>query len=554
MDNEKIRIGVFICHCGSNIANTIDCENLAVFARSLPNVVFTQDNLYTCSETGLSQIKNGIEENKLNRVLVAACTPRTHEPLFRNICNEKGLNPYYFEFVNIREQCSWVHQKDKEQANAKARDLIRMGVARATLLESLSKNTVDVLPSAVVIGGGIAGMTATLNLANQGFEVKLIEKEDKLGGRLNYLYSLFPDDIEPSKVLNIIKLVMNHKNIEVLLSSQVINIEGYIGNFKIIISKENKKIKYNSGCIIIATGTQVLQPEGMYSYDGIKVINQQELELQFLENIFNSKNIVMIQCVGSRDKERLYCSNVCCMTALKNAKIIKQKNSNANIFILFRDIYSPGIEFEQYYKDVRDLGVIFIKYDPKRPAIVEKDKIIIHNEYLNENLELKYDLIVLSTPLIANSDSKILAQMVKVPLEENGFFLEAHVKLRPIDFATDGIFVCGSTKWPSNVQESISQGIAAAARVSTILSKSKIEVEGNTAFVNKNQCIGCEICIKICPFGAIFKDDEGVAYVQEVLCKGCGTCGATCPHQAIIIRHYKDEQILSQILSLSGSG
>lgn len=552
MEEKKVRIGVFICHCGSNIANIIDCQNLAVFARSLPNVVFTQDNLYTCSETGLMQIKKGIEENKLNRVIVAACTPRTHEPLFRGICTEMGLNPYFFEFVNIREQVSWVHQKEKDKANAKARDLLRMGVARASLLEPLSKNTVDVLPSAVIIGGGIAGMTATLNLANQGFNVTLVEKESTLGGRLNNLFSLFPDDNEPKKVLNIKNLISSHRNIHLFLSSQVIDIEGYVGNFEVTIAKKNEETKFKCGVIIIATGSQVFKPEGMYNYDGIKVITQEELEKRFIEDTFNSKNIAMIQCVGARSEERVYCSNICCMTALKNAYVIKQKNPNANIFILFRDIYSPGTEFEDYYRKVRNLGVIFIKYNPKRPPIVEDNKITVYNDYLQEDLTISQDLIVLSTPLIANPDSKILAQMVKVPLEENGFFLEAHVKLRPIDFATDGIFVCGSTKWPCNIQESISQGNAAAARASTIISKKQIEVEGTTAFVNRDQCVGCEICLKVCPFGAIFKDDEGIAYVQEVLCKGCGTCGATCPQQAITIRHYKDEQILSQILSLSG--
>ena len=552
---EKIRIGVFICHCGSNIGSVIECNKLAMFARNLPNVVFTQDNLYTCSETGLTQIRNGIVDNHLNRVLVAACTPRTHEPLFRSICEEMGMNPYFFEFVNIREQCSWVHQKEVEKANSKVRDLIRMGVARASLLEPLENNIVDMLPSAVILGGGIAGMTVALNLANQGYEVKLIERGDKLGGRLNKLYKIFPDNLDSSEILKIKEIVQGNNKIEVLLNSSLKNVEGYVGNFDVTVLKNGEVVNLKSGVIIISTGSEVLDATKYYNYNGNNIITQQELEQKFIDNSFNSQNIVMIQCVGSRIEERSYCSQVCCMTALKNAQVIKEKNPNANVIILYRDLHAPGSEYENYYKTVRELGVIFIKYDLDKPPIVENDKITINNSFLKGDLEIKHDLVVLSTPMTANQDSKEISQMLKVPLEENGFFLEAHVKLRPVDFATDGIFVCGSTKWPSSISETISQANAAAARAASLLSKKEIEVAGATAFIDEEKCVGCEICIQICPYNAIAKDEEGNVVVREVLCKGCGVCGATCTKHAIMIKHYKDDQILSQILSLDiGSG
>jgi len=542
-----VRIGVFICHCGSNIGSIIDSAKLAIFARSLPNVVFSQDNLYTCSETGLNQIRNGIKENDLNRVIVAACTPRTHEPLFRGICSEMGVNPYFFEFVNIREQCSWVHQKEIEKANAKARDLIRMGVARASRLEPLEKISVGVTPSVLIIGGGLAGMTAALNLANQGFTVKMIEKESSLGGRLTNLFRLFPNDQNPSEYLKIIDAINQHPNITVYVSSHVTEVEGFVGNFIINASNQHRQHEFKVGAIIIAIGSLVLEPHGYFNYDGKKVISQQELELLLKNDDFHRENVVMIQCVGSRTKERPYCSKTCCMTALKNAFYIREKNPNSNIFILYRDIYTLGPEFEDYYKKVRDQGIIFIKYEPEDPPLVLDKSVIISNALLNEKLEIPYDMVVLSTPMIADPGSKDLSQMLKVPLEENGFFLEAHVKLRPVDFATDGIFICGSARWPSNVSETISQANAAASRASTILSKELIEVEGTTAFVDVSKCIGCEVCIRICPFSAISKDADGNAVVQEVLCKGCGVCGATCPEKAITIKHFTDDQILSQI-------
>jgi heterodisulfide reductase subunit A len=553
---EETRIGVFVCSCGSNIGGLVDVKALADYAKTLPNVVFTEDNLYTCSETGLAQIKNGIKDHNLNRVIVASCTPRTHEPLFRNCIEEEGVNEYLFNFVNIRDQLTWVHQKQPKDAFEKAKDVIRMGVAKASKLEALENITVDATPTAIVIGGGVSGMTAALSLANQGFKTHLVEREKELGGRIKTLYKLFPNDQDSQFLLeNLRKNVENNKNLTVYTSAQVKNIEGFVGNFEVEVEQNGRKIDLTIGVILVAVGTSLFTPTGMFGYDGNTRITQHELEVKLKNNQVQAKNVVMIQCVGSRNDERAYCSNVCCMTALKNALIIKENNPDANITILFRDLYTPGTHYEDYYRRAREEGIIFMEYNPEKEPLVEENQIRVQNEYLGEEMIIQYDLLVLSTPLVANNDNKALAQMLKVPLEENQFFLEAHVKLRPMDFATDGVFICGSAKWPVDITESITQGYAAASRASTIISHDTIEVEGATSFLpdyNKNLCSGCEICVTVCPYKAIRKNENDEIEITQVLCKGCGVCGATCTNHAIIIRHFTDEQILSEIYAFGG--
>jgi len=555
-EQEVIRVGVFVCHCGSNIGGLIDCKALAEYAKTLPNVVFTEDNLYTCSENGLASIKNAIKEHNLNRVVVASCTPRTHEPLFRECISEEGLNPYLFNFVNIRDQCTWVHMKHPKEAFEKAKDLIRMGAAKAVKLEPLDMIMVNINPAALVIGGGVAGMSAALNLSRQGFKTYIVEKEDKLGGRLNTLYKLFPYDLEASEfVEKIISNVNVAQNLEVLTLSRVKNIEGFVGNYEVEVDQNGNIINLTVGAIIVAVGSSTLTPEGMFGYDGIKRITQYELETKLKNNDLRAKEIVMIQCVGSRNDERPYCSSICCMTAIKNALIIKEKFPYANITILFRDLYTPGTEYEEYYRRARETGLLFIKYDLDRIPVVEENQIRVYNEYIGEEMILPYDLLVLSSPLIANKDNKELAQLLKVPLESNKFFLEAHVKLRPSDFATDGVFIGGSAKWPVDITEAITQGYAAASRASTILSHETIKVEGATSSLpeyNKNLCTGCEVCIKVCPYHAIRKTEEDEIEIIEALCKGCGVCGATCTNQAIVIKHFTDPQILAEIFVFGG--
>ncbi len=555
-EQEVIRVGVFVCHCGSNIGGLIDCKALAEYAKTLPNVVFTEDNLYTCSENGLASIKNAIKEHNLNRVVVASCTPRTHEPLFRECISEEGLNPYLFNFVNIRDQCTWVHMKHPKEAFEKAKDLIRMGAAKAVKQEPLDMIMIQINPSALVIGGGVTGMSAALSLSRQGFKTYLVEKEDKLGGRLNTLYKLFPYDLEASEfVEKIITNVNIAQNLEVLTSSRVKNIDGFIGNYEVEVDQNGNIINLTVGAIIVAVGSSTLTPEGMFGYDGIKRITQYELETKLKNNDLRAKEIVMIQCVGSRNDERPYCSSICCMTAIKNALIIKEKFPYANITILFRDLYTPGTEYEEYYRRARETGLLFIKYDLDRIPVVEENQIRVYNEYIGEEMILPYDLLVLSSPLIANKDNKELAQLLKVPLESNKFFLEAHVKLRPSDFATDGVFIGGSAKWPVDITEAITQGYAAASRASTILSHETVKVEGATSSLpeyNKNLCTGCEVCIKVCPYHAIRKTEEDEIEIIEALCKGCGVCGATCTNQAIVIKHFTDPQILAEIFVFGG--
>jgi len=555
-EEEEPRIGVFICHCGSNIGGYIDCKEVAERAKSLPHVVFTQDNLYTCSETGLAQIKKGIRDHKLNRVVVASCTPRTHEPLFRSCIEEEGLNPYLFNFVNIRDQNTWVHQKVPDKAFIKANEVVKMGVAKAERLEALDKIIVDVTPTALVIGGGVAGMTAALNLSNQGFETHLVEKDNQLGGRLNGLYKLYPKDIDASELLDALKKkIESRSNLTVYTSAQVKTIEGFVGNYEIEVDQDGNIIPLKIGGIIVAVGTSLFTPEGYYGYDGEKRITQSQLEVKLKNNDVKANDVVMIQCVGARIEERKYCSNVCCMTALKNALAIKQKNPDANITILFRDLYTPGSYYEDYYRRAREAGIVFVTYNPEKVPKVEGETIKVYNEYIGEELSIPYDLVVLSVPLVANAENKALAQMLKVPLEENGFFLEAHVKLRPMDFATDGVYICGSAKWPVDITESITQGYAAASRASTILSHNTLEVEGATSSLpeyNKALCTGCEVCITVCPYKAISKNEDDEIVITQVLCKGCGVCGATCTNHAIVIRHFTDEQIEAEIEAFGG--
>ena len=553
---EEPRIGVFVCSCGSNIGGLIDVKKVAEYAKTLPNVVFTEDNLYTCSETGLSQIKKGIKEHNLNRVVVASCTPRTHEPLFRECIKDEGLNEYLFQFVNIRDQCTWVHMKYPKEAFEKAEEVIRMGVAKAAKLKALDNIVVDATPTAMVIGGGVAGMTSALSLANQGFETHLVEKANQLGGKLNIINKLFPTSQDASELLaSLKKRVESNHNLTVYTSAKVKNVGGFVGNYEIEVDQNGKSTNLTIGVIVVAVGASLLTPTGKFGYDGNIRITQYELENKLKNNEVKAQNIVMIQCVGARNDERVYCSNVCCMTALKNALIIKEKNPEANITILFRDLYTPGTYYEQYYRRAREAGIIFMSYNLEKLPVVEENTIKVFNEYIGEDISIPYDLLVLSTPLIANDDNKELAQKLKVPLEANNFFLEAHVKLRPMDFATDGVFVCGAAKWPVDITESITQGYAAAARASTIISHDTIEVEGATSFLpeyNKNLCTGCEVCVTICPYKAISKNEDDEIEITQVLCKGCGVCGATCTNHAIIIRHFTDEQILSEIYAFGG--
>jgi len=551
--SKQPRIGVFVCHCGSNIAGHLDVEAVAGYARTLPGVVFVQENMYTCSDGGLTEIKTAIAEEGLERVVVAACTPRTHEPLFRETCREAGLNPYLFEFVNIRDQCSWVHMRDRDGATQKAKDLVRMGVAKAHLLEPLEEQQVPVEPAALVIGGGMIGMTAALNLANRGFEVKLVEREPELGGLLLRLDKLYPtqDDALPLVQARVAE-VQGNPRIEVFTSSELHDVKGFVGNYEIVVrDREGRQSSFTVGAIIVATGARVFEPVGLYGYDGKRVITQFELEERFKRGEVDAGRVVMIQCVGARIPERPYCSRICCTTAIKNALEIKSAHPDAEVYILYRDTETQGTRYEAYYTRAREAGVQFIRYSLHHPPEVSEGRVLVYDELLGAKLSIPYDLVVLSTPLVAREDAHELAQMLKVPLDEHGFFLEAHVKLRPLDFATDGVYVAGTARWPAHLEETITQAYGAAARAATILSKDEVTSSGVVARVNEALCRGCAACVEICEFGApsLVEVSPGVevARVNPVMCKGCGACASVCPTGAMQACHFTDEQVTAMV-------
>jgi heterodisulfide reductase subunit A len=553
------RIGVFVCHCGRNIGGYVDVPQVTEYVKQLPNVVHAEHNLYTCSEEGISSIKKKIQEFNLNRVIVASCTPRTHEPLFRSACEEAGLNKYLFEFVNIRDQCSWVHMTLPKEATEKAKTLIRMGVAKARLLEPLEEIESKVIPSSLVIGGGIAGMGAALNLANQGFEVHLVEKEAELGGMLSGLHKLFTSNIEAKELIApIVKQVKNHNRIKVYLSTKLKEVVGFIGNFNVTLDQSGKEHKLNVGTIIVAIGAEEFKPVGQYGYGKMAgVLTQLELEERLKKGTVDAKNIVIINCVGARVPERTYCSRFCCMTAIKNAVLLKEKNPAAKVWVLHRDLMTYGVEFEDYYRKAMEAGVRFIRYSLERPPEVIGDGHVkgvkVYHQLRKKEMEFPCDTVVLTTPLIPRSDNEGLSKMLKVPLSQEGFFLEAHLKLRPVEFATDGIFICGSAKWPVEIAEAVSQAYGSAAKAAIPMRMGYVKPEAITSCVNADICGGCGICVAVCPYSATeIKTENGkrVANAIAALCKGCGTCGAACPSGAISMNHFKDEQILSQIEAL----
>jgi len=556
---EEPRIGVFVCHCGINIGAYVNVPEVVEYVKQLPNVVHAERNLFTCSEEGISAIKKGIKEYNLNRVIVASCTPRTHEPLFRAACEEAGLNKYLFEFVNIRDQCSWVHMREPEKATEKAKDLIRMGVAKARLLEPLEEIEMKVTPSALVIGGGIVGMEAALNLARQGFDVHLVEKEPELGGTLRSIHKLFPTNQEATKLIKpLVEQVKSHPKIKTHLSSKVREVTGFIGNFNVNLDEKGEENKFNVGTIVVAIGADALKPTGQYGYGKMtNVITQLELEERMKKGKPLGQNVVMINCVGARVPERTYCSRICCMTAIKNASLIKESNPKAKVWILHRDLMTYGVDFESNYRRAMELGVRFIRYSLERPPEVIGDgkveRIKVYHELWRREIELPCDMLVLTTPLIPAEDNQNISKMLKVSLDEFGFLLEAHLKLRPVEFAMDGIYICGSARWPTDVTEGISQAYAAASKAAGPLRMGYVKAEAINAFVNEDECSGCGICELLCPFQAIElqpRDGKRVSHVNEAVCKGCGTCGAACPSGAIAMHHFTDEQILAQVEAL----
>jgi len=647
--SEEPRIGVFVCHCGTNIAGSVNVKEVVEYASKLPGVVYATDNRYSCSDPGQEQIRKAIKEYKLNRVVVAACSPRMHEPTFRKCVEEAGLNPYLFEMANIREHCSWPHYKNPEAATEKAKDIVAMAVAKARLLEPLEKMKVPITKRALVIGGGIAGINAALSLADMGYETILVEKKESIGGVMAALDKCFPTldcsiCIEGPKMVE----VARHPNIKIISYAEVEDVEGYVGNFKVRIRKkpryvieerctgcgecekvcpieypnewdlnmasrkaisipfpqavplvytinrdvciecyacvdacgERRAIDFTQkeeiieievGVIIVAVGYDLYIPTDnpLYGYGRYpNVITTMELERIILaagptggkllrpSDGKKPHRIAFIQCVGSRDVNKYpYCSGFCCMYTIKNAILLKEKyGEDLEIYIFYMDMRTNFKGYEEFYRRAREMGIKMIR---GRPSEILEDpetrNLIIRVEDVNlgENLEIETELVVLSTAAIPSEGSDKLAAILHIPRGTDGFFLESHLKLKPLDTPVDGIFLAGSCQGPKDITYSVSQGIGAAARAASILSKDEWEIEPIVAYVTPETCrntvADCGVCTKKCPYGAIVAKKGEHAVVNVAMCHGCGTCVADCPMNAIQQKNFTDEQIMAQI-------
>ncbi len=646
---EDLRIGVYVCHCGLNIAGSVDCEQVAKFAATLPHVVLAKDNRYTCSDQGQELIKKDIKEHKLNRVVVASCSPRLHEPTFRRACEEAGLNKYLFEMANIREHCSWVHLYEKEAGTEKAKDLVRMAVAKAALLEPETESVVPITNKALVIGGGVAGIQAALDLADTGYKVYLVEKDPSIGGRMAQIDKTFPTmDCSICILAPKMSDTGRHPNITLLTNSEVQDVKGYIGNFKVKVLKkpryvtkdcsacgdcakvcpittpnefdvglatrhgiytpfaqavpstyiidrnlclnkeniivcdkcikacERKSIDFNMkpetleldvGTIIVATGADVYDPASLVNYGYTKYHNViTSLEFERLINAGGPSggrllrpsdmqipdSVAFVQCVGSRSESgHLYCSNVCCMNTIKDALLIKEHWPNTKIYVYYVDIRAYGKGFEDLYKRARKEGVLFVRGLPTE--VIENKKthdlwLVGENTLLKEVYKNKVGMVILSIGIEPRQDSDVIQRLCNLSRTPDGFFMEAHPKLRPVDAPTGGVFLAGCAESPKDIKDSVTQASAAAARASILMAQGKVTVEAITSKLNPDKCTGCQMCTKVCPYNAInaLPEKKKVELI-EAACAGCGTCGAECPFNAITMRHFTDDQIMAQV-------
>ncbi len=560
VSQETPRVGVFVCACGANIGRVVNINEVAEYAKTLPNVNYVQTQLFSCSTSSAREIADAIKTHNLNRIVVAACTPRTHEPTFRDSLREAGINQYLLDMANIREQCSWVHSKEKDEATKKAKDLVRKSVARVLRLEPLSEIFLPIDKRAVVIGGGISGMTSALNIANQGFEVYLIEKDKGLGGMAKNIYfSLNGTEIQ-DYLTSLISEVYKNPLIHVIEEAKILDSTGYVGNFTTKVESRGKTYEIKHGAIIIATGAQEYKPKEYLYGSSPLVLTNLELERKIFNrdsDILNAESVCFIQCVGCRNQERSYCAKICCSQSIKIALKLKELKRDMDIFILFRDMRTYGF-YEDYYRVAAEKEVRFIRFEPDNAPVVEEKvisgkkvvNITLFDEILQKNIELQADFLSLAAAVIPNEDNNFLAQLFKISLSIDGFFKEAHVKLRPVDFGTDGIYLAGTAHYPKTISESVSQGLAAAGRASALLSADSVSASGSICEVDEKKCIGCGACAAACTYGAIElkKTQKGLkAIVNPVLCKGDGLCNALCPTSAIQLKHFKDEQIDSEL-------
>ncbi len=648
--DEDIRIGVFVCRCGVNIGGVVDCDEVARYAQTLPNVVCTSVNKFTCSDSGQADIQEHIRKYNLNRVVVAACTPKTHEPTFRVCCEEAGVNQYLFEFVNIRDQCSWTHMWEPERATEKAKDLVRMGVARARRLEPLSESEVPVEDKALVIGGGVAGMQAAMDLGDMGFHVYLVEKQPSIGGRMARFDKVFPTNDCSICILGpkMVEVARN-KNIEIMSYSEVVDFKGFVGNFEVTVEHKPRYINFDlcTGCaqcseacpveipydfnegfgtrkaayvpfpqavplkavidmenclrsegkeckacikacernaidfsqkttyshlkvgaVIVAPGFTTYDPEKNNDY-GYGIYDNVITTMEF-ERLLNAAGptdghvirpsdckepmrVGFINCVGSRDTStNIHCSNVCCMFNIKNATLLKEKRPETEHYIFYMDIRAPFRLYEEAYNRARELGIKFIRGRPFEVIEKENGNLVVRVEdtLKGEIRNIEVELLVLGTGIVPHEDIEKISKMMKIPRASDGLLLEAHPKLGPVDTTLSGIFVAGCASGPKDIPYAVSQGSGAASRAARLLMTRKAKVEGITV-ASSDRCIGCGLCVDVCPYGALYLDEsERKVKVVEALCKGCGTCAATCPTAAIEQKHFKNEQIASQVKNL----
>jgi heterodisulfide reductase subunit A len=553
--DEPPRIGVFVCNCGVNIGGFADVPAITEYATSLPNVVYAEENLFSCSQDTQDKMVEVIKEHNLNRVVVAACTPRTHEPLFQETIRNAGVNAYLFEMANIRNQCTWVHSSDKQTATDKSKDLVRMAVSKAALLEPIPDLSVEVNKSSLVIGGGVSGMTAALSLADQGFPAVIVEKSAELGGAARDLVKTWQGNSVSDFVSQLKQKVTDHADIEVLLNTEVVGATGFVGNFETEVSNNGQPRRIQHGATIIATGGEAAGSEEYLYGKNPRVTRWHELEND-PGKLKKANSVVFIQCVGSRDDNRPYCSRICCTASISQAVDIKEKYPDTDVFILYRDIRTYS-ERELLYKKARQLGVVFIRYSlNNKPQVEEVEdglEITVFDSILQRPVAIRADLLNLATAIVPSAESK-LAEIYKLPLNAENFFMEAHAKLRPVDFASDGIYLCGLAHYPKSLDESIAQAMAASGRAATVLSQKSIAVSPLVSQVDAELCIGCGLCSQVCPFGAIeLEEIEGKGFRARNIpasCKGCGLCASSCPKKAIDMLHFRDEQIEASVCAI----
>jgi len=560
VSGDEPRIGVFVCHCGANISSVVNVSEAVDYALTLPNVVYAKQQLFSCATNSAQEITELAREQGLNRVVIAACSPRTLEPLFRDTLREAGLNQYYCEMANIREHCSWVHAKQKEEATAKAKDLIRMSVARARFLEPLQEFDLEVDNAALVVGGGIAGMTCALSIAAQGHEVWIIEKARELGGVARRLNTTLEGMDVQAYLDELVRAVYGNALIHVAHEAEIKEVAGYIGNFETTVVSEGRRLKLRHGAAVIAIGAEESRPDEYLYGEDPKVVTHLELEALIGardEKLVGAENIVMIQCVGCRNQDRDYCSRVCCGHAVKNALEIRKINPEASIYILYRDMRTYGLK-EEFYRQASENDITFIRYEPENRPEVEAVKaagrevirVRVADPVLGKRLELDADYLALAAAVIPAADTERIAGLFKVTLSPDGFYKEAHVKLRPVEFAADGVFLCGTAHYPKYISETINQAYGAAGRVLALLSQDTVTASGAVCEVHEDDCISCGACITACSYDAIsfvMTDRGRKARVNPVLCKGDGLCNAKCPTNAIVLKHFTNEALLAQV-------